>query len=349
MVLAEVCGTTFHVDDKLAKRWDKIKDGQLKKLDEDRVYVVDGRERCGKSLFTIQQSAYIDPSIITDAVYNNDMTRITFSAQETLSAIQNTNSTSKETKVIIFDEAFRGLSNRAALSKTNKMIIQALMEMGQKNLVLFIVLPSFYMLDMYPAVLRSNALFHIKKEKNSRRRTFLTFPYNKKSKLHQIGMKKGWGYPINTSEVGRFFNKYPGGKVFEEKYREKKLKSLNMMEFNPVKIRNEEKLQTEKMKALYTLYFVLRFVGGWNKEQLNTLLRTIGIGNGYQTIKEHSEKLPDIAGKSFRTHLEDSLFNNYDYNRQISAINKQLVTFFSKRPDLRPTNLPKLGTKIPKE
>lgn len=349
MVLAEVCGTTFHVDDKLAKRWDKIKDGQLKKLDEDRVYVVDGRERTGKSLFTIQQAAYIDPSIITDAVYNNDMTRITFSAQETLSAIQNTNSNLKETKVIIFDEAFRGLSNRAALSKTNKMIIQALMEMGQKNLVLFIVLPSFYMLDMYPAVLRSNALFHIKKEKNSRRRTFLTFPYNKKSKLHQIGMKKGWGYPINTSEVGRFFNKYPGGKVFEEKYREKKLKSLNTMDFNPKVVRNEEKLMMEKTKALYAVYYVLRFIAGWNKKKLNEFLNTIGVGNGYVSITEQAEKLADLYGKPFKSVLEDSLFHNYDYNKQIAGINRQLNQLFAQRPDLRPRNLPKLGITLPKE
>jgi hypothetical protein len=42
------------------------------------------------------------------------------------------------------------------------------MEMGQNNLVVFIVLPTIFLLEMYPAVLRSEALFHIYKNKKDR-------------------------------------------------------------------------------------------------------------------------------------------------------------------------------------
>jgi hypothetical protein len=101
-----------------------------------------------------------------------------------------------------------------------------MMEMRQNNLVLFIVSPSFFLLEMYPAVLRSNTLFHITKSKNSNRRTFKAFNYKKKAKIYQIGIRKGWGYPSKTKVRDAFFNKYPGGNDFEASYRDKKFKSL---------------------------------------------------------------------------------------------------------------------------
>ena len=54
----------YHIDKLLKSKWDRVRGGKLKDLDEDRVYVVDGRERSGKSLFALQQAYYIDPTII---------------------------------------------------------------------------------------------------------------------------------------------------------------------------------------------------------------------------------------------------------------------------------------------
>ena len=237
MTLVEVGGTSYYMDDKLKQRWDKIKNGYLKKYDEDRCYVVDGRERCGKSLFTIQQASYIDPTIITD------LDRICFSPEEFINAIRKTESTADQTKCVIFDEAFRGLSSRAALSKINKKIIQALMEMGQKNLVVFIVLPSFFLLDIYPAMLRSNALFHIKKDIKDRRRSYTAYNFSKKAKLYDYGVKKGWGYKIPSNFKGRYYNKYPGGDEFEAAYRKKKKDSIEVFEYEDAKAAEEGKFQ----------------------------------------------------------------------------------------------------------
>ena len=219
MTSVTVGGETYSIHPKLKEKWDQIKD-KLIERDEDRVYCVDGRERVGKSVFALQQAAYLDQTLITD------MKRICFTADEFLEAIR----TAKPGQVIIFDEAFRGLSSRGALSKTNRKIVQALMEMGQKNLIVFIVLPSFFMLDLYAAMLRSNSLFHIAKEKNSNRRYFKVYNYKKKARLYQNGVKKGWEYKIPSKFKGNFFNKYPGGKEFEMKYREKKRLSLESME-----------------------------------------------------------------------------------------------------------------------
>jgi hypothetical protein len=218
MTIVEVAGTSYFIHPGLKVKWDKIRDGKLAKRDEDRVYIVDGRERIGKSLFAMQQACYIDPSMA------NDLTRICFTADEFLSAIKKAD----PGQCVIFDEAFRGLSSRAALSKINKKIIQALMEVGQKNLVIFIVLPSFFMLDSYPAMLRSHALFHIAKDRGNRR-YFKLYNFKKKGLLYRLGVKSGWSYKVPSKFKGNFYGKYPGGDEFEKVYRAKKAKSLDDM------------------------------------------------------------------------------------------------------------------------
>jgi len=65
-MVVEVRGKSYHLDTKLRIRWDKLKDGKLSVWDEDRFYIVDGHEGSGKSLYTIQQAAYIDPTILDD-------------------------------------------------------------------------------------------------------------------------------------------------------------------------------------------------------------------------------------------------------------------------------------------
>jgi hypothetical protein len=179
----------------------------------------------GKSLFTIQNASYIDPTVLDDKG-TKVLPRICFDAKEFLHAIAHTKSTDTHTKVVIFDEAFRGMSSRSSLSRTNKMVTQALMEARQNNLCVFIVSPSFYMIDFYSAVLRSKALFHVVKIKGSRQRYVRVFGEKKKAILHNIGARKAWGYPLKTKDRFRFFNKYPGGDEFEARYRQKKGDSI---------------------------------------------------------------------------------------------------------------------------
>ena len=219
--MVTVSGQEYSIEKRLKGRWDKLKDGKVAVIDEDRFYIVDGHEGAGKSLFTLQQAAYIDPTIIEDED-DKILPRICFSVDEFLDAIRNTRSTKTHTKAVVFDEAFRGMSSKSSLSKVNKKLVEALMEARQNNLVVFLVSPSFYMLEFYQAVLRSKALFHVVKEKNSRLRYVRIFNYKKKATLYQIGVRKGWGYPVKTQVRARFFQKYPGGDEFEAKYRKKK-------------------------------------------------------------------------------------------------------------------------------
>ena len=249
-MVVEVRGVSYHMGAGLQRKWDSLKDGGVTKIDEDRFYVTDGHEGAGKSLFTIQQCAYIDPTILDDED-GKVLPRICFSVDEFLEAVRNTRSTKSKTKCIIFDEAFRGMSSKTALSSINKKIVEALMEIRQNNLIVFIVSPSFYLLEFYPAVLRSKALFHIVKEKNSTGRYVRIFNYIKKAKLYQIGVRKGWGYPLKTKAKVRFFNKYPGGDEFEKRYRKKKRTSLTA---GDKKKETVHKWKQERNMIVKTLY-----------------------------------------------------------------------------------------------
>ncbi len=281
----EVGGTSYYMNKHLKAMWDNIKDGKLKKLDEDRVYIIDGRERSGKSLFSIQQAAYIDPSIL------NDLSRITFTTEDTLKAIRNTVSTNTETKVVIFDEAFRGLSSKSAISKVNKQIVQALMEMGQSNIVLFLNSPSFFLLETYPAVLRSSALFHIEKVKKSRKRFFKGYNEEKKGDLYRIGLRKGWKYNVKTNFRDWFFEKYPGGDDFERRYRAKKYKSLRDMG----SFEDDQKEMFTPIELLIINYRLKhnlseKAMESWCKEH-NYPLSASTIGNLTRKYIENTEKL----------------------------------------------------------
>jgi len=274
LVVVEVNGATYHMDNNLQLKWDKLKGGILAKYDEDRFYIVDGPEGSGKSLFTIQQAAYIDPSILDDED-DKVLPRICFTSKEFLEAIRNSRSTIKQTKVIIFDEAFRGLSSKGAVSKNNKMLVEALMEARQNNLLVFIVSPSFYLIEFYAAVLRSQALFHVIKERNTRRRYVRIFGRKDKAILYQIGIRKGWGYPRRTKFRVRFFNTYPGGDAFEKKYRKKKRDSLRI---------KEKKVEIHKWKQQRDIMVKILHDSGKTLHKIQDLLEKQGINLSFGQI-----------------------------------------------------------------
>jgi hypothetical protein len=301
---------SYYLNKTLRKRWDKIKNGKLAQLDEDRVYIVDGREGTGKSLFTIQQAAYIDPTIIENEK-GKILPRITFTPEETLWAIRTSKSTKTHTKVIIFDEAFRGLSSKSALSKINKTLVQAMMEMRQNNLVLFIVSPSFFLLELYPAILRSNTLFHIYRRKKDGRRRFTAFNYKKKALIYQIGIRKGWGYPMRSMTGDFFFKKYPGGDEFEKIYREKKFKSLTqehqkssdlqeaMKKYNMIKYEIIQKYLPQRNELLH--FVKEKFYPDLNSKEFKKFM----VYKGLKWIQyENVENIFDKVGKDEPTEEE---------------------------------------------
>ena len=247
MAVHEVAGTTYHLDNRMKLFWEKNSLEVMNKKNSDRVFIVDGRERIGKSTWVFQQMGFIEPELFESPEKFNS--RICIDVDEfnkTVRAVKN--------GVICFDEGFRGFSSRSALSRTNKMLIQTLMEMGQNNNIVFIVLPSFFLLDIYPAMIRSNGLFHIKTDKKSKLRMWQGFNGGDKNEIYRQGVKKGWKYKFTTFR-GRFPRQFPGGDAFEKAYNKKKSHAFADMSLSMYEMPKEKtKLQQRDEFAIKYFY-----------------------------------------------------------------------------------------------
>ena len=186
----------------------------LLKKDFDIVFIIDGMERSGKSVFAMQLAYYLDPTLTLD--------RVCFTAEEFKRAVRK----AKHGQAVILDEAMTALFSRASMSKTNINVVRLLAECGQKNLIIVIVLPSFFVLDMYAAVHRSRCLLHTytMKRKGKIMRGFFRFYNMQRKKMLYLTGKKFYNYAgAKSNFMGRFVNHY----VLDEKeYRAKKGKSL---------------------------------------------------------------------------------------------------------------------------
>jgi len=265
---------SYHVAKQLRIKWDKLRKGKLQKKDEDRCYIVDGREGTGKSVFTLQQAKYVDPTF--------DVDRICFTPDEFLKQIRE----APEGGCIVFDEAFRGLSSKGSQSKINKMIVQAMMEMRQRNLIVFIVLPTIFLLELYAAVLRSNALFHVYKDKKGQR-AFKTYNYQKKSILYNYGKKKGFSYSTPKVSVkdtgGRFYNIYS---VSEKEYRKKKLESLQGTSEMDKEEEESKTLIDKKISLIKWFYFEKKY-NKYNQTTFCVMAKSLGVRINRTTLKEY--------------------------------------------------------------
>src|SRR3990167_1240677 len=111
----------LYVDTRL---WDRIQRKIIPKInqkDNDWVWVVDGAEGAGKSVFAQQIAKLVDPTF--------DTSRMCMTPQEFTTAILK----AKKGQAVIFDEAFTGLSSRQSLAEVNRLIVSLMMEMRQKN------------------------------------------------------------------------------------------------------------------------------------------------------------------------------------------------------------------------
>lgn len=205
--------------------------------DRDFVLLIDGNEGIGKSTLAGQLGAYIDPTLNLD--------RICFTPDEFKKAIYG----ATKGQCVIYDEAFTGLSSRAALSKINKILISLMMQMRQKNLFVIIVLPTIFMLDRYVALFRTSSLIHCY-ESNGRRGFFRVYNKKKKNQLYIRG-KKFYDYRcVKTNFNGRFYGKFALGPAIEVQYRKKKMDALEGRKNDPQVEKNisERDLQIRSAK-----------------------------------------------------------------------------------------------------
>lgn len=185
------------------------------KDDWDFVILVDGMERGGKSVMAMQMAYYCDQTISLD--------NVCFTTEEFKRAVIN----AKPFTAIVYDEAFTGLSSRNTMTRINKSLVEMLAEIGQKNLFIFIVCPTFFDLDKYPALWRSKALVHIYTGDGFERGFFRFYSMETKKDLYVYG-KKTYNYNcLKADFYGCFTNFYVLDKVA---YKKKKADSLRAKE-----------------------------------------------------------------------------------------------------------------------
>lgn len=199
----------FSIDGYAAQVFDTAK--SVIQKDWDMIFCIDGPEGSGKSVFAQQAAAYCDPSFVLE--------RITFTPKEFEHAVKS----AQKYQAVIYDEAFTGLNSRSTMSKINKALVNMLAEIRQKNLFIFVVMPTFFDLDRYVAIWRTRGLFHVYTSDKFERGFVAFFNRDKKKDLYILG-KKFYKYDAPKANfVARFPNIYM---VDEAAYRSRKLASL---------------------------------------------------------------------------------------------------------------------------
>ena len=215
MATFEFKGKTFYIDGRLKRQLDSKIIPDLKKRDKDCVFIIEGKERTGKTKFSDILAAYVASKLGTE--YN--LSNMCMSPQEFRNKIMS----SKKGQPVIYDEAHRGMASARALSEINNILKDLMMEMGQKNLFVLINLPTFFLLDKYAALFRARGVFHIY-ERKGKRGYWVFFNEKKKLILYMKG-KKEFNYNCMRWPRfrGRFYNQYA---VDEQEYRKKKALSF---------------------------------------------------------------------------------------------------------------------------
>ena len=230
MKVFEGTNNEFYMDGYLNANLDTAK--RIIRKDLDMVFLVDGSEGAGKSVLAMECAFFCDPTLTLD--------RIVFTPKEFRKAIIE----AKPYEAVIYDEAYTGLSSRATMSLINRTLISMLAEIRQKNLFVFVVMPSFFDLDRYVALWRSRGLLHVYFGDDFERGFFAFYNSDKKKDLY-INGKKFYSYSKpKPNFIGRFTNHYV---VDEKAYRKKKKESLS----NREKKREEDEIRKELENMLF--------------------------------------------------------------------------------------------------
>lgn len=225
------------MDKNLTANLDLMKKAVLQ--DWDCMVVVDGLEGSGKSLMALQSAAYCDPGF--------NLSRVVFTPDELVKAVSESN----KFEAIVFDEAFSGLYSRDAMSKANRVLIKMFAEIRQKNLIIFVVMPSYFELERYVALHRSRALINVM-SRAFKRGGFGFYNQGRAKTLYLKGKKTLNHGVVKPNFYGNFGKEWPLAECVGE-YKDKKLESLQR--FHEHKDPDSKfKLQRDKLINLLIKY-----------------------------------------------------------------------------------------------
>jgi hypothetical protein len=263
----KIDGQEWSMDGYLVQNLDLAK--ELIRKDWDMVIVVDGAEGSGKSVLAMQCAKYCDPTF--------NIERVCFNSKQFIDCVNN----SEKYQAIVFDEAMQGLLSREAMGEINKTLVKMVAEIRQRNLFIFIVLPSFFDLDKYMALWRSRVLIHVYTDENMGRGQFCFFNYNKKLSLYVQG-KKYYSYFRPTANfIGSFTNHYV---ITEADYRKRKLTASEMA----TKDRKEDRWIKQRDACIRILARI-----GWTEQKItDEIIINSGENISQQSVHVIISKIP---------------------------------------------------------
>jgi len=184
----------------LKKGYNEIKKG----LDTDKVIVICGKERTGKSTLACRLSYDLD----SELCYNKkpNVKFICINSDNYMDYVRNNKKT-----IVVYDEAGTGMYSRDAMTKETREVNKFLMICGHKNIIHFILIPKFFDLDTKVRTQRLGGLIRIMAKGK-----FVTY---KEEEAIKIGVAKDWSkgkictkgwWPKNDDNINfnNFINAY---------------------------------------------------------------------------------------------------------------------------------------------
>ncbi len=201
----------FYTSPKLFDKCMNIK--KIQKKGWDGILEIDGGRRVGKSTMGMTIGTILDPE-------NFGIDSIIIGMDDAAEKIEN----AKEESVLLMDEGVLALSSKDAMKKAHKKLDKIIQIMGQKRLILIIILPSFFELLKSIAVTHSLFLIHCYASPTMERGYFCYFNTKQKKILYEYGKKHYGSYKYPEAEFeDRFIDfQYP----FKAEYLKLKKKSL---------------------------------------------------------------------------------------------------------------------------
>jgi hypothetical protein len=188
----EDCMGGLYLDGYLKTKLDNVKD--IIKKNWDCVILIDGKERAGKSTLGFCCAWYLSDGKMT---INN----LAKNTDDAIAKIQ----TLPDKSVLFIDEGSLSFSSKDAMRTEQKKIMKILDVVGQKNLTIIIVLPSFFELNKSIACRRSKFLLHVYTDEQLERGRFTYFGEKKKRMLYEVGKKNYGSYDYPEADfIGRF-------------------------------------------------------------------------------------------------------------------------------------------------
>lgn len=185
-----------------AKKWDCI-------------FLIDGDRRAGKSTLGLTCAKILQPNLTINNVASG--------MQDAIEKIKHLHDGS----VLLIDEGSLVFNNKESMNKEQVHLMKIIDVVGQKQMVLIVILPSFFDLHKNIAVAHSRFLLHVYTGAQMERGYFAYFGKDKKRTLYTEGKKNFGSYKYPSADfTDRFVDYNPLGQEYLDLKKQSLLEAL---------------------------------------------------------------------------------------------------------------------------